>query len=241
VTDPDTARPLPGALDALHELSRELAVVAAVSGRSATFLADRLELASRRSPLRAIGLHGLEEWRPDGTVELRAGVSQWRPAIEAAYHELGRAVPEGVKVEDKGYGVTVHWRSVAASGPELESIAARATAGVLRVGAERGLVPRAGKASVELALPLGIDKGTVVSELCAGLETAAFIGDDSGDVLAFLALDRLRESAGLRTLKIAVGGAEAPRELIEEADLVLDGPAAASGFLEALASRAGED
>src|ERR1019366_8239907 len=113
--------------------------------------------------------------------------------------------------------VTVHWRSVEASGPELESIAARATAVVLRVGAELDLVPRSGKASVELALPLGIDKGTVVTELCRGLEVAAFLGDDSGDVLAFLALDRLRDSSGLRPLKIAVDSTEAPRQLIEEA------------------------
>ena len=119
----------------------------------------------------------------------------------------------------------------------MESIAARATAVVLRVGAEGGLVPRSGKASVELALPLGIDKGTIVTELCGGLDTAAFLGDDSGDVLAFLALDRLRDGSGLRSLKIAVGSTEAPRELIEEADLVLDDPAAAAGFLEALASR----
>jgi trehalose-phosphatase len=228
---------LPGALRALHDLSRELAVVAAISGRSATFLASRLEVATHPSPIRAIGLHGLEEWRPDGTVELRPGVSAWRPAIEAARNELQSAVPKGVKVEDKGYGVTVHWRSVEASGPELESIAARATAVVLRVGAELDLVPRSGKASVELALPLGIDKGTVVTELCRGLEVAAFLGDDSGDVLAFLALDRLRDSSGLRPLKIAVDSAEAPRELIEEADLVLEGPPAAASFLEKLALR----
>jgi hypothetical protein len=66
---------------------------------------------------------------------------------------------------------------------------------------------------------------------------AAFLGDDSGDVLAFLALDRLRDSSGLRPLKIAVDSAEAPRELIEEADLVLEGPPAAASFLEKLALR----
>jgi trehalose 6-phosphate phosphatase len=241
VADPDTSRPLPGALSALHQLSRKLAVVAAVSGRSAAFLADRLELADSPSPLRAIGLHGLEERLPDGTIELRPGVSAWRPVIEAAFGDLVAAVPDGVKVEDKGYGVTVHWRSVEASGAELESIAARTTAVVLKVGAERGLVPRSGKASVELALPLGIDKGTVVTELCGGLQAAAFLGDDSGDVLAFLALDRLRDSSGLRSVKIAVDSDEAPRELIEEADLVLDGPSAASWFLEALAARLGPD
>ena len=90
---------------------------------------------------------------------------------------------------------------------------------------------------MELALPLGIDKGTVVRELCGGLERAGFLGDDAGDLLAFHALDELRSEAGLRTLKVAVAGAEAPPALLAEADLVFDGPAGAADFLEQLAAR----
>ena len=90
---------------------------------------------------------------------------------------------------------------------------------------------------MELALPLGIDKGTVVTELCGTLERAAFLGDDAGDMFAFRALDELRATSGLRTVKVAVAGADAPRALVEAADLVLDGPGAAVGFLVALAAR----
>jgi trehalose 6-phosphate phosphatase len=235
VVDPETAHPLPGTIRALHDLAREMAVVAAVSGRSAVFLASRLELDSNSSPLRAIGLSGLEESFPDGTVKLRAGVSPWRPVIEAVSDQLLAAVPSGVRVEDKGYGITTHWRSLSASGAELELIAARATQVVETIGAEHGLLAWPGKSSVELALPLGIDKGSVVTELCGGLESAAYLGDDIGDLVAFHALDGLRATSGLRTVKIAVTGAEVPPELLEEADLVLDGPGAATGFLEALA------
>lgn len=235
--DPEAARPLPGAVEVLHDLARELAVVVAVSGRSGSFLADRLELAAHRSPLRAVGLHGLEEALPDGSVRPRAGVASWRPAVEAARDELLAALPSGVRVEDKGYGITVHWRSVTASGAELEAIAAGATEVVQAVAARHGLVPRPGKASVELVLPLGIDKGTVVREQCGGLETAAFLGDDAGDLLAFRALEDLRATSGLRTLKVAVAGDEVPQSLVEAADLVLDGPGAAVGFLVALDAR----
>ena len=237
VVDPQTARAVPGAVAALHELARELAVVAAVSGRPAAFLGERLELTSYRSPLRAIGLHGLEECLPDGSVRVRAGVTTWRPVIEEVRDQLLAAVPEGVRVEDKGYGVTVHWRSVSASGSELEATAARSRAVARAISAAHGLLARPGKSSVELALPLGIDKGTVLRELCGGLERAGYLGDDDGDLLAFHALDELKAGAGVQTLKIAVAGAEAPAALVAQADLVLDGPVAAAGFLSELAGR----
>ncbi len=214
-----------------------MAVVAAVSGRSGAFLAERLELVSYRSPLRAIGLHGLEEAFPDGSVRPVATAAEWRPVVEAVRDELAAAVPSGVRVEDKGFGVTVHWRSLRASGAELDAIAARATEVTETIAAEHGLVPRPGKASVELVLPLGIDKGTVVKELCAGLETAAFLGDDASDLPAFGALDELEVTSGTHVLKVAVAGVEAPRQLIESADLVLDGPRAALALLLALCER----
>jgi len=237
VRDPETSRPVPGALAALHELARNMAVVAVVSGRSASFLAERLELARFRSPLRAIGLHGLEEWAPEGTLRLRPGVAAWRPTIEAALAELLTALPYGVRVEDKGYGLTVHWRSVSASSSDLDALAARATDKVREIGVNYGLSPRLGKASVELAVPLGIDKGVVVNELCGALHGAAYLGDDLGDLLAFRALDQLRSVPGLACVKITVTSTEVPAELLEEADLVLSDPIAAGRFLEVLAGR----
>ena len=54
---------------------------------------------------------------------------------------------------------------------------------------------------------------------------------------AVRALDELASSSGLRTVKVAVAGSDVPRALLETADLVLDGPGAAVGFLEALAAR----
>lgn len=210
-------------------------MVAVVSGRSAAFLADRLELDRYSSPLRAIGLHGLEEWTPDGALKLRPGVSAWRPVIETVGVALRAALPQGVRVEDKGYGITVHWRSVTTSGAELAALAAAATDTVQRIGVADGLLARLGKASVELAPPLGIDKGVVVKELCDGLEAAGYMGDDLGDLLGFQALEQLRNSSVLAAVKVAVSGEEAPRQLLEEADLVLEDPSAAGRFLEALA------
>lgn len=157
--------------------------------------------------------------------------------IAAVTEQLRASLPPGVAVESKDYGVTAHWRSIIASGANFESVAARATDVTCAVGTEHGLVPRPGKASVELVLPLGVDKGTVFAELCVTLERAAFLGDDDGDLAAFRALDKLRETSGLRPVKIAVAGAGVPRALVEAADLVCSGPAAAVEFLVALAAR----
>jgi len=214
-----------------------MAVVAVVSGRSAAFLADRLELARYRSPLRAIGLHGLEEWAPEGTLRLRPGLAAWRPTIELVRAELLAALPKGVRVEDKGYGITVHWRSASATGGDLDALAATASDIVGEIGASYGLLARLGKASVELAPPLGIDKGVVVTELCEALDSAAYLGDDLGDLLAFRALDRFRSVPGFACVKITVTSSEVPGELLEEADLVLSGPSAAGRFLEVLSGR----
>jgi trehalose-phosphatase len=157
--------------------------------------------------------------------------------IETARDQLRATLPSGVRAEDKGFGVTVHWRSIIASEAELEAIAAQVTQAARAIAVEHGLLTRPGKASVELAPPLGIDKGTVVTELCGGLERAAFLGDDAGDLFAFGALDELRAASGLRTVKVAVAGTGVPQGLVEAADLVLDGPGAAVGFLVALTGR----
>jgi trehalose-phosphatase len=164
--------------------------------------------------------------------------------IETTRDELAAALPSGVVIEDKGYGVTVHWRGVVVPtlngpGEGLETISARATAVARAAAAAHGLVARPGKASVELVLPLGIDKGTVVRELCGDLGTAAFLGDDAGDLLAFRALEELHAASGLRTLRVAVNGEDVPQALVQAADLVLDGPPAAVSFLVSLADRLG--
>jgi trehalose 6-phosphate phosphatase len=94
---------------------------------------------------------------------------------------------------------------------------------------------RAAKASVELHPPVAADKGTVVAAATAGLEAACFLGDDVGDLPAFAALERLR-TAGLHGVCVAVRTAESPPELLDRADLVVEGPAGALDVLRRLAA-----
>ena len=59
------------------------------------------------------------------------------------------------------------------------------------------------------------------------------MGDDLGDVPAFATLDRM-EAAGARVVRVAVRSDEAPSELLDRADVVVDGPAGALALLREL-------
>ena len=85
-----------------------------------------------------------------------------------------------------------------------------------------GLVPRFGRKVLEIRPPVQADKGTAVTQLLerSGLKRALYAGDDTTDVDGFRALDDLE--LGIR---IAVSSDEAPSELVEAADIVVESPA----------------
>lgn len=225
---PEQARPLPGAAALLKSLAATFGVVAVVSGRPVSFLIDRLDL---RSPgrLHAYGLHGLQH-TIGGEIELAPGLAEWVPPMASVVAAAPALSGMGVVVEDKGFGVTMHWRNAAD-----RARAEAAARPVVEGAAAAGLIPRPGKMSVELVPPLGVNKGTVVADWAAAvrLERVAFIGDDLGDVIAFEAIDALGE--GVEGLKIAVTSPEAPEMLLDSADLVLPNPAAALALLMRIA------
>lgn len=228
VTDPESARPLPGSVEAIEKLAASLAAVAVVSGRPASFLARHFPPPGGQL-VQLYGLHGLERWVGDRAEPVEAA-REYAAAVRQAVAEAQQAGVAGLVVEDKGYGLTLHWR--AASDEESTGGAGRELAA--RLAGSFGLLERPGKASVELLPPAGIDKGSVVESLGAGLEVACFLGDDAGDIAAFGALDRLA-TRGTRAFKIAVTSTEAPSELLERADMVLEDPEQAGRLLSELA------
>ena len=223
VDDPATSSPLPGMVEVLGRLAERFAVVGVVSGRPVSFLLDHLDPALQLS-----GLYGLERWREGRRVEVEE-VEAWRqPVAEAT--ERARA-ELGPVVEAKGLSVTLHFRTCPERAPEVKAWAASE--------AERsGLWVHEARSSVELHPPLDIDKGTEVEVLATGKDAACFLGDDVGDVAAFDALDRLA-SAGVHTVRVAVASEESPSELIDRADLVVEGPPGVLSLLEDLAREAG--
>jgi trehalose 6-phosphate phosphatase len=221
VDDPADAIPLPGAADVLGQLARRYGRVAVISGRPAAFLD---EFFGGRGLL-LVGLYGLESVR-DGEIVCDPAAERWRPVVADVATASDEHGPADVHVERKGLSVTFHYRG----NPELEREAlswaqAQATAS--------GLVLHPARMSYELRPPLECDKGTVTAGIVRGMDAVCFIGDDRGDLAVFDTLDRL-EGEGRHVVRIGVRSTEAPAELIERADMLVDDPDAALALLRRL-------
>ena len=158
-------------------------------------------------------------------------VDDYAGAVAAAIDEARARVPEGALVEGKGLALTLHWRNAPAVAPAAVALARR-------IAERHGLAIRLGKRAVELVLPVANDKGTVVTSLLTGCAAGCVLGDDVGDIPAFSALDLLVRSGALAGVRVAVASEEAPEALLAGADVTVEGPLGALGFLGALADRA---
>ncbi|MGH9115541.1 MAG: trehalose-phosphatase, partial [Acidimicrobiales bacterium] len=187
VQDPDQARALPGTVALLARLGDRFARVAVVSGRPVSYLAGHLDGAGATE---LIGLYGLERRRgnPPVTEEVPAA-ARWRAVLDQVATAVEHAAygADGLVVERKGLGLTLHYRRA----PQLAGRAAEIAAAE---AAASGLVAHPGKMSVELRPPVGTDKWSVVADLSAGLRSVLFAGDDLGYLPAFAALVQLRGS-----------------------------------------------
>jgi trehalose 6-phosphate phosphatase len=104
-----------------------------------------------------------------------------------------------------------------------------------------GIEVRHGRMSVELR-PVGLgDKGAATRQLVErfGLAGVVVMGDDLTDLDMFTAVARLRDDGRVRGAIIGVGSRdhEAPRQIVEAADVMLADPAEAALLLAELAER----
>ena len=188
----------------LSRLAGRYALVACVSGRPRHEVERMVDV----SGVAVVGEHGLE---------LEPAAAEWVDRIE----EFARAVDW--PAERKPLSVSFHFRRA-----DDEAAARAYLTRVAEAAAAKGLVPRWGRMVLEVRPPVDADKGTAVRALVtrAGVRRALYAGDDRTDVDAFAGLDGLE--LGIR---VAVDSREAPAELREAADLVVDGP---EGVLELL-------
>jgi trehalose 6-phosphate phosphatase len=216
---------VPEAPAVLGRLAARYAVVAVISGRPVSYLAR--QLAAAGPDLRLFGTYGME-WLDHGVLHRAPEIEPWLAPAAQILAAARAEAPSGMGIEDKGCSVTLHWRGAPELGPWAEEFAGR--------WAERtGMALLPGRLAVEFRPPVGPDKGAVVEGLAGGCRAACFAGDDAGDLAAFAALDRLSER-GLQAVRVAVADSESPPELVARADLVVDGPHAAVGLLDTLAS-----
>lgn len=185
----------------LERLVARYAVVAVVSGRAGEDVRQRLGVDG----IVYVGSHGLE---------LEPQAERWRRTLAAFAAEAPWPQQD---VELKGLAVAFHFRGRA---DELE--AARELDAVAEAAREEGLVARYGRKILEVLPPVGSNKGTAVRRLLEehGLRRALAAGDDTTDLDSFAALDGLEVA-----VRVAVTSTEAPRALLEAADLVVDSPA----------------
>jgi trehalose 6-phosphate phosphatase len=221
VVDPAAAAAPAETLAVLEALATRLLVVAIVSGRPLDYLANAVPIEG----IELVGQYGLER-RVHGKTVVDPAALAFRDAIATAADEAERRWP-GLLIERKGeIALTVHWRAAGEAG---ESIVSEIEA----LGAELGLEVYPTRRARELRPPLAVDKGSAVRALLSDAPAATravFAGDDRGDLPAFDALDALEQQGRLkRAVRIAVHSSEVPAELVERADLVVDGP---GGLLE---------
>jgi trehalose 6-phosphate phosphatase len=221
VEDPAAAVPLASVPDLLARLRDRFGMVAVVSGRPVEFLEPFLP-----EGLVLAGLYGLE-LVIDGERRDHPQAGNWREVVDDVAGRAETRGPQGVTVERKDLSITLHYRTA----PEAE----QAVAAYAAEEAHRsGLVARPARMSWELHPPIDIDKGTAVLELAESYQAVAFAGDDVGDLPGFDALDEL-DRRNVVTLRLAVDSPEAPLELLERADVVVEGPEGLVELLETLA------
>ena len=217
--------------DLLRSLAERYALVGCLSGRRA--------LDARRivglDELAYSGNHGFElllpgddEVRPDPSLDGHEGdAPRFVEGLDRS--ELDRV---GVRTEDKGAIVALHWR-----GAENEGAAESLAHEIASEAEWQGLVLHHGRKVLEIRPNVAINKGIAVAALLAfrPVANALYGGDDRTDVDAFTGLRTLRGDGELEaTACIAVASDESPPEVAREGDLTVDGPEGFVHVLEAL-------
>ncbi len=232
VARPEEAEVPERARKALTTLAGRYRLVGCISGR-------RAEEAKRLVGVEGIayaGNHGLElllpgdeEPRLDPSLEgQEGGAASFVADLDAA--ELAGL---GLRLEDKGPIQALHWR-----GAEDERGAEARAHEIAAAGGRAGLEPRWGRKVLELRPVGGGGKDAAIAALLAadGVGAAAYAGDDRTDLDAFRRLRDLRVAGELEAaFCVGVVSPEAPPELVEESDLIVDGPAGWLSLLESLA------
>lgn len=214
--DPESVKPVPGAVDALTALAAQAGLVAVVSARPVSFLGSRL------GTVPGLSLHGLYglEYSSDGgrTVVAAPEAEPYAPVIARVVAEARAAFPNAL-VEDKRLSCALHFRTDPSLEPAIE-------AWTTEQAETHGLRQQHGRMVVELKPPLDTDKGAIVLDLASDLAGAWYFGDDLGDLPAFAALDKLAASdRDFHAVRVAVGTAEGRgAALASHADVRLPGP-----------------
>ena len=204
-------------LEILDRLSRALALVAVVSGRSAPDLEAKVGLGR----VTYVGNHGAEYLVRDRVVYAE-GADEYADRIAKVFGRLRESADgPGLIWQDKGLSASVHYRLA----PDHKGARRRLAAALDLIEGAKELEVFWGKLVMELRSPLGLHKGFAVRKLVAdhSLDGVLFLGDDTTDVDGMHAVRKLAEEGGLAGLGVAVLHEDSPAELLAAASYSLDG------------------
>ena len=221
---PDEARVTPRNLELLAELGICLTLTAVVSGRSAEDVHQRVGLPG----LVYVGNHGMESWR-DGKVFVSSKAAAYRDNLSAATPEIKSILVKGMRFEDKGATLSVHYRQTS----DPDKVAKELSPTMQSIAEKHGLHLTQGRMVFEFRPPVKIDKGTAFEELVKThqLEAALYLGDDTTDVAVFLAARRLREAGECLAYGLGVESQGTPKVVLTEADYLVQEVAGVESFL----------
>jgi len=183
VNDPDSARPVAGATEALANLAARCPV-AVLSGRDLADVTKRVGVPG----IWYAGSHGFELTAPDGTHHQNETAATAIPVLERAAAQLRHQLESipGVVVEHKRFGVAVHYRNAARDRVGDVAAAVRAA------GRHDGLRVTTGREVIELRPDIDWDKGKTLGwvidhlpEARSASLTPVYVGDDITDEDAF--------------------------------------------------------
>lgn len=232
VERPSDAVVPPRARTALRALASRYALVGVISGRRAVEARRLVGLEE----ITYAGNHGFE-LLPPGAEEPRldSSLDGKEDAARDFADSLDRGELEalGIRLEDKGPIVALHWRG-AAGEAEAEARAGQ----IARQAEHNGLASHRGRKVLEIRPSVPIDKGAAIVRLLRGrhVTAALYAGDDRTDADGFRALRKLRDRGEIAVaVCTAVASEEAPAAVTDEADLIVEGTAGFLAVLEELA------
>ncbi len=232
VDDPEAARLVPGAAEALRSLTARCPV-AVLSGRDLADIRQRIGLPG----IWYAGSHGFELTGPDGAHHENAEAAATIPGLEEAAAELRDQLGAvaGVAVEQKRFGVAVHYRNTGRDRVGQVLAAVRST------GQRTELRVTTGREVIELRPNINWDKGKTlrwvldrIPQIQAAESTAVlpiYLGDDITDEDAFDAIQG--DGVGIVVRHTDHG------DRATAASYALDSPAEVGEFTEQLADLIG--
>jgi trehalose 6-phosphate phosphatase len=225
---PEAAILHPAAVEPLEKLSRKLALVSVVSGRSASVIHEKVGIEA----IVYVGNHGAENI-VNGMASAESRVSESREKLKAAFDYLQeQADGPGIIWEDKGFSMAVHYRLA----PDTVVVERRFRKSLESTPFTDELEIFWGRMVLEMRVPTGLNKGSALRKLASewNLASVIFVGDDTTDLDAMLELVKMRDEGKLRGLNLLVVHENSSKALLDAADYSLDSVADVGRFLQML-------